>query len=457
MTEEHRDDELGRLIAGLRAPEHRAGFWAEVRAELDDNPGEIPSSAPSTAAPAPVEADLVENEEPVSLAAARARRLRLRPALVAAAVVLIGLISVGLVLRDDHDEEPVGVTTHPTTVTGPDVLAAPTGPLRADGSPLTLGSGRLVGVDPTGSFVYVADASPDGGLGCEGSPAQSLFVQPVAGGERSIALPASLGDATGGIEIRFGPQGEVAVMTQCEGYGATVVTGTMTDDGTIADPVERTISDVDLGRPVDSILDLEYRAARTLVASTYAIGADGSEHRHVYEFSAEPGAVTDLGGTDVVHLDVDASGRVATSSTDGTIRFDGEVVAQVSGVVDLSVTPSGREIVVATGDGDHLVAVDTTSGQQTVLARPPGVTGVASAVAVEAVSDGVVVATVGDENGRWRVVSVGFDGSAPTMGLALDVPGPTEMALPADRSRLFLTGTGGADGGTSVVAQDLTR
>ena len=118
-----------------------------------------------------------EADDAVSLDAHRARRrLPVRPALVAAAVVLIGLIGVGLALHEDGDDS-VGVTTNPTAVTGPNVLTAPTGPLRAAGDPVELGAGRVVGVDPTGTFVYLADAAPDGGMGCEGSPAQSLFVQ----------------------------------------------------------------------------------------------------------------------------------------------------------------------------------------------------------------------------------------------------------------------------------------
>ncbi len=83
--------------------------------------------------------------------------------------------------------------------------------------------------------------------------------------------------------------------------------------------------------------------------------------------------------------------------------------------------------------------------------------GVATAIAVEAVSDGLVVATVGDESGGWHVISVAFDGAAPTMGLDLPVSAPTEVALPADLSRLYVTVPGGAGDGTSVVAQDLTR
>ncbi len=432
MTEEHRDDELSRLLDGLRTPDHREGFWTEVRAGL-------------------------EAAEPVSLAAHRARRrFPVRPAVVAAAVVLIGLVAVGVFVRQDSDDS-VGVTTDPTTTAGPGTTAgtATVGPLRADGDPIDLGSGRLVGVDPTGTFVYVADAAPDGGSGCEGSPAQSLFVQPTDGGSRAVALPAPLGDASGGIEIRFGPQDEVAVMTQCEGYGATVVTGTLADDGTIADPVELTIPDLELGRPVDSILDLEFRSAGTLVASTYAVGADGREHRHLYEFPTGPSEATDLGLDDVVHLDVTVDGRVATSSTDGTLRLDGTVVAQIPGVVDLSVSPSGRDIVVATGSG--LVAVDTTSGDRIVLSGASGGPTIASAIAVEAVSDGLVVAIVGDANGQWHAISVAFGGTAPEAGIDLPTSVPPEMALSADLSRLFVTGAAGPDGGTSVVEQQLTR
>ena len=461
MTEEHRDDELSRLLDDLRAPDHRDGFWADVRAELDGAEAEAAPTAASSPAAATdgsrAGGNHTEGDDAVSLDAHRARRrLPVRPALVAAAVVLIGLLGVGVALHEDGDDS-VGVTTNPTAVTGPNVLTAPTGPLRAAGDPVELGAGRVVGVDPTGTFVYLADAAPDGGMGCEGSPAQSLFVQRADGGDRAVALPAALGDATGGIEIRFGPQGEVAVMTQCEGYGAAVVTGALADDGTITDPVELTIRDLDLGRPVDSILDVEFRSAGTLVATTYTVGPDGSEHRHLYELPTASGEVVDLGPTDVIHLDVTADGRVATSSADGTIRLDGAVVAQIPGVVGLSVSPSGRQIVVVTGDRDGLIAVDTTSGTQTVLSQARGGRGVATAIAAEAVSDGLVVATVGDESGGWHVISVAFDGAAPAIGLDLPVSAPTEVALPADLSRLYVTVPGGAGDGTSVVAQDLTR
>lgn len=36
MTEEERDEELGRALHGLDVPEHREGFWNRLEARLDE-------------------------------------------------------------------------------------------------------------------------------------------------------------------------------------------------------------------------------------------------------------------------------------------------------------------------------------------------------------------------------------------------------------------------------------
>lgn len=440
MTNDH-DRELSRRLAELEPPAHRRGFWAAVRAEL----GPVNSTREASDS----DAHFVENDEPVVLDDRR-RPTAPRMWLAAAAVVLlVALVGVAVAL-DQGGGDTQDVMTDPTAGPRPedsedpvDVPTDPSGPLRPEGDPIERGSGTVVAVDPTGRFLYIADDAPEGGTGCEGSPRRALFVEPIDGGERRQVLPLDLADATGRVNVRFGPEGEIAVHSQCEGFGAGIVTGTVGDDGTVVDPTELSIDDVDLGQPVDGIIDLEFRTAGILVASTHTFVGDRTEHRHVYEFPVGPSEVTDLGLTGVVHLDVTADGRLATASVDGTIRFGDDEIGPVPGVRELAVSADGTRVFVTGSEG--LSAFDTSSGERT------DVTGMA-VTAMEPVASDQLVAITGE--GPWTVRSLTF-GDDVTDQVLLDAAQPMGLAITADASRLFTQLS--VSGELVVVEQPLTR
>lgn len=437
MTE-HRDHGISRRLAELDTPEHGPDFWVAVRA------------ANSTPQPSGGDAHFVENAEPVTLGDRR-RAVARRIWLVAAALVVLALVAVGSLV--DRKAGETDVTTEPTPATGPDDgPTAPGGPLRPDGDLIERGPGSVVAVDPTGQFLYVTEQDPTGEPGCEGQPSPVLLVEPVDGGGRREVLPPDVGSVTGAYQVRFGPDGEVAVVTQCEGSGATVVTGTVGDDGTVAEPMELTLPDVDLGQDVDGILDLEFRTAGTLVASTRTVTGDGTEHRHLYEFPVGPGEVNDLGQDDVVQLDATADGRLATASSDGSIRFDGKAVAQLPDVADIAVSPSGTRLNIAMWGAGGIVTIDLTSGVETVLDRTAG----SPAGVVVAPADGIVLYALG-ESASWYVHSVDFESSEPDTTLLVQAQGGTEIVLTPDLSRLFVTGHADEDANGVVLEQRLTR
>lgn len=443
MTDDQ-DRDLSRRLDELEPPAHRPGFWTDVRAEVAGN-----STRPASDA----EADLVENGGPVRLDDRRRPRVPSRAWLAAAAVVLVALVG-GAVALDRRGDDAQDLATEPAEPAGPedpgdpedpDDATGPTGPLRPDGDLIERGAGSVVAVDPAGEFLYVADDAPDGGFGCEGAPRLALFVEPIDGGARQVALPVDFADATGGIEVRFGPAGEIAVHSQCEGYGAEIVTGTVGADGTVAEPTELKLNDVDLEQTVDSIVDLEFRTAGILVASTHTFAGEQTEHRHLYEFPVGPSEQTDLGLTDVVHLDVTTDGRLVTSSTDGTIRFDGEVIGQVPDIVELAVSLDGTRVFVAQSDTGGLSAFDTRSGERVVA---PDV----AVLAMEPVGSDEVVAITGQA--PWTVRSVTF-GDEVTDQLLLDSAQPRGLAVTPDATRLFTQMS--VSGELVVVEQRLTR
>lgn len=431
MTE-HRDPDIARRLAELNTPEHGPDFWATVRAA---------SSSPQ---PSAGDAHFVENDEPVALLADRRRAAVPRIWLAAAALVVLALVAGGLLI--DREAGETDVTTEPTPPTDPgDVDPAPAGPLRPVGEPIERGSGRVVAVDPTGRFLYVADDASEGGFGCEGTPRQALFVEPIDGGERRQVLPVDRADATGGIEVRFGTEGVVAVVSRCEGYGSTVVTGTVADDGTVVDAVELVLPDA------DGVLDLEFRSRGVLVASTY-VGAEGTNRRHLYEFPVTASEPTDLGLTDVIHLDATADGRLATSSVDGAIRFDGEVVAEVDEVRELAVSDSGRQLIVETGwRPAGMLLVDTATGEQTLLEEP---TQFDSGTMVFP-AEGIILYSLGESASSY-IHSVVFDPEPGEPTLLAPSQAWTDFVVTGDLTRLFFTGHG-PDGAPTVYEQPLAR
>lgn len=435
MTNEQ-DRDLSRRLDELEPPSHRPGFWADVRAAVDP--------ANSTRETSDPDAHFVENGEPVRLDDRRPARRAPRVWLAAAAVALLALVGVAVAF-DRGGDDTQGLTTDPTEPPGPedpedpvDVPTTRSGALRPDGDPIERGSGSVVAVDPAGRFLYVADDAPDGGTGCEGSPRRALFVEPIAGGDRTQVLPVDLADATGRIRLRFGPEGEIAVHSQCEGYGTGIVTGTVGADGTVVHPTELMLPDA------DGILDLEFRSAGLLVASTY-LGREGTDLRHLYEFPVSPSEPTDLGPTDVVHLDATADGRLVTSSVDGTIRFDGDVIGQLPDIVELAVSADGTRVFVAQSGTEGLSAFDTRSGERTVASGM-------AVTAMEPVASDQVVAITGE--GPWAVRSLTF-GDDVTDQLLLDAAQPLGLAITADASRLFTQLS--VSGELVVVEQPLTR
>lgn len=434
MTE-HRDHDVARRLAELDAPDHSPDFWAAVRAAI------------STRQPSDADAHFVENGEPVVLKDRR-RAVSPRIWLAAAALVVLALVTVGLLL--DREAGETDVTTEPTPPSEPDGAPTdPDGPLRPVGEPIERGPGHVVGVDPAGQFLYVAEQDPAGDPGCEGLPAPVLLVEPIEGGERRDVLPPGTGSTAGGFEVRFGPEGEIAILTQCEGFGATIVTGTLAADGTLSEPTELEIPDLDLGRDVDGILDFEFRSARTLVAVTRTIAGDGTEHRHLYEFPVGPSEVTDLGQDDVLHLDVTADGRIATASSDGSIRFDGEIVAEAPGTVDFAISPDGDRLYVAGGSGG-VVAVDIVPGNAPRLAPGDGpFDGV-----VDAPADGVVIKAFGESSWDVRAADPGSVGDE---GLLIRSVAGSEVVVTPDLSRLFVTRWFNRDRAPVILEQRLTR
>lgn len=434
-----RDDELARRLDGVRPPDHGPHFWSSLRQGL------------------------VEDDGVVEIAEQPYRRRFPQGWLVAAAVVLVALVGAAVALSTDRDTDvatdPSVVVPPPETTLAEDGTTTTTttpgaGPLRPDGEPIERGVGRPVALDPTGEFLYVAAPAPEGGLGCEGAPAEALYVERVDGdgSDRRLAADPALVDATGGIEVRFSARGEIAVVPRCEGFGNRVLTGRVAEDGTVSDLTELALRDIDLERDVDGISDLEFVGPGVLLAATWAVAADGSsEHRHLYEFPTSPSETSDLGIDGVVRIAVSPQGRVVTLSADGTIAVDGEPIATTDVVAELELTPSGAAAVTRSSDG--LVVVDLDTGS---IVAVPGTADAESPVVV--LSDDDVI--------------YGFAESASTYVHSATLSGPADAGPPivvgritgtivASPSRVFVAGhppDDAPDAATSVLLeQRLTR
>ena len=448
------DREISGWLETLEPPEHRSAFWDDLRIDL----------AAST------DGSWGTDVHPAEAGAGR--RTSWRVLSVAAGVLLA--VAAGIVLREEDREAGITTDTTPSPATEdtepetPQTLV-PAAPLRPTGDPGARGTGRVVGIDPTGSFVYVAGPSPQGGTGCEGMPAQALFVEPIGGGavdgsERLLAGPPEVVGSTGAVRLRFGPDGEVAVAPHCEGAGAPIVVGRITDDGTFVDLETLTVPDHETGDPVTRIVDIEFRSAGVLVlTATTSTDPDGTgewrEHHRLYELRVADGEVTDLGADDVTQVAVADGGRLATLSATGTVRFDGEEIGEVGDGFDLHVTDDGDAVVAHTSTGG--VALHTATGRVV----PLDVEAVVSDIQVVPGDRSVIVSeTVGDAGSRLVQVDLSTGGRLATL---FEGEGfVQELALSPDVSLLLFgltrpetTSEGAVVGGdtTEILEQGLTR
>ena len=353
MTDD-RDPMMGRRLDDLPTPDHRPDFWADLRLDLDQDPNATPESPE-------VEPRSVEDEEPLSLDAARVRRDgRSVRALVAAAVLLLALVAAGVVLiRDDTDRS---VDLAADRVEDATIAAAPTGPL-GPGEEVRSGSGTPVAVDPSGRFLYVVDDAPGDGLGCEGGDNLTLYVEPIEGGARRPAVAGVEVGGAGRTDLVFGPDGDVVVITSCEGFTSRVVVGTVGDDGTIEDAsvLDPTASDQPGGpNGGRNLVDVAWQAPGVLVASTLDYTDTGQE-RHLITFPPEPSAsVSDLGPSGVIWLVPIDGDTLATVSDDGTVRAGDRVLGATTESFGIEAGPDRSLLAVYGGSG--LILFDVGSG-----------------------------------------------------------------------------------------------
>jgi hypothetical protein len=367
MTGE-RDAELGRLLEGVRPPEHRPRFWDDLHAELS---GSI---------------ELGRDDAP------ERRRSPWLALSAAAAIVLVAL--AGLLLRERGGDREAGIATNPSPPTTEQAApSAPAEPLRPEGAPRSRGSGRVVGIDPSGSFLYVAAPSPEA-AGCEGMEGHALFVEPIDGGERRLVAPATTVDATGQIRLRFGSGGDVAMWTGCDGGSGSIIVGRQRDDGTLSDLEAMTRPSAADGEEL-IIGDVEFRSAGVLVIVTSSYRTDDepgtAERYRLSELTIGTGELTDLGPTALSQVAVAEDGRLATLSPDGTISFAGEVLGRFD-AFDIHVTKDGAHVLAQTSSG--VVAIDTATEASVdleataMLSDIRVVPGSRSAVLSEMVGDG---------------------------------------------------------------------
>lgn len=461
---DHQDPDMAAMLSRIRPPQHGDDFWATLRSELHVAAGAGTAADDTGEGKGPGSTVVPMDATGNGRGSPPGRDWRRWTLLAAAAVVVVALIGGGyLALRDGETEviTPPDPTlpdttpdTSPTTTTIPDDNATTTMPaapgsagITPAGEPIDRGPGRVIAVDPTSRFVYIADAAPEGGQGCEGAPRGALYVEPIDGGERTLIADAETIDATTPVKMRFDGEGGVAVVTQCEGFGATVYTSTIQGDGTFAEITELTIPDGDLGRDVDAIIDIEFREPGVLVAVTSTITDDGSPHRHLYEFPVEPGEVKDLGVNDALWIAADPEGRLAIYNLDGQLRYEAndQVRYDVTGVNDIRISPSGALLAV-TGEQETAV-VDLATGDTHGI----GVTG----FAISYIDESVIIFERFDQ-GLATAVAFNPDdmGGEP---VELVNGEPFGIVVAPDLSRVFATQASDDDTSGNIVEQRLAR
>lgn len=409
-----RDPDVSRWLDELGPPEHRPGFWDDVRDGL-----------------APAEVSTWRRRVP-------------RAALVAVASALVGAVMAIGVLTGESD--PAQVTTDP----GPDTPASPelAEPPEADGARIERGSGVPIAVDPAGRFLYLSDEAIEGGSGCEGGDNAAIFVEPVAGGERRQVLPAAVLGGGGRFDLRFDDAGRVAARSLCEGSGATIVLATIAEDGTFENESEVTVRDLDLDREVDGVVDFEWRDPDELVVVTSTQSASG-EHRHAYSVAVDTGDVADLGIDDVMQVEVRPDGTITVLTSDRDVLIGRDTVATVPGATELRMTPSGRELVLDGAHPNGLTVIDVDTG----ASRSFDVGGATDVVALD---DGLVAYAIGEGGGYGGRFMV-HAGSRIRRAFVTRGPHPSLVVTP-DLARVFFVGHANTSPSTSVLfEQPLTR
>ena len=295
-------------------------------------------------------------------------------------------------------------------------------------------SGTAIAVDPTSSYLYQS-VSTDEGAGCEGQFRHALTVTTIGGdGVQREALPEF--DATGRVFMAFGPDGQVALATICEGFGNELTIGRIGNDGTIEITAELSVPFLG-GEPgsdgnlpgVDGITDLVFVDAQTVAVSTWSTyGADPGDYRDVYLIPTQPSEPTRYDVANAIALEMTPAGLV-TLGIDGVVRVDGDEVATVPGAFDLVVSPDGDTIAAYGQDGLVTFGADGSDVQERF----------ADPVLAASLVNGLLGLQDGD--GVGRLITAGAD--------PLSV-GPSAYALVGapDGSRVFLSRLGEADAGS---------
>lgn len=433
------DYEIRELLDEIATPGHAPGFWETVRDDLDRE---------------------AHGGGPVRLEKVRITRRGVRPWMLAAAALALLVGGVGALLAARDDGSSVDMTTEPPETPAPET--ATTEPpdedaLRPVGAP-SRASGQVVAVSPDGRWLYVADADPAGGMGCEGVPRQTLFVQPADGsadGERRLAVDTPI-DATGGTWLTFGPDGSVAVRTMCELSNTGLGTGVIADDGTIAD-----YAAVDGAEDFAPIADCDWARPGVLILSTFGLGSEDvpadRDGRRLFEFDLSTGEQEPVGPAGVIYLDVAADGTVATQDNVGTVRFGDEVLGSEGSIRELVVSEDGRLVVTASDKG--VTVYDPESGDQERIFDGP-------AFSLRYLESGEVVFSTRDHRpvGRVMAVRLGDVGSGrhatSTVFSDAGVSDLSYVEVTPDGSRLWLSyldDTADGELRPVLLSQPLTR
>lgn len=325
-----RDPALGGAIDALAVPDHRSGFWDDLRAELRA------SAAPDRGETSAVLIDLEDQRRRPS------RRPRTRPlvlAAAAAAVVLAAGVAIAVRAADRLGPsliDSVGTTTvpttHPTAVTssastGSTGVTATTSPppvtggtvvdLPAPGQQFVVGTdAAIVGLSPGGEVAYVRADDPEAPQNeCGG---QSLYVQRVGEVTRSrVGAPGDLPVTWTAVS----PDGRIVAPVQCEGFVSALWVGHL---GADLVPVED-------GRIVPELTASE---AGFDFFDTLAWTADGTglliaTGTAVYEIDPATGAATDLGQGRGLAVAQDGAGRTAVLLDSGELVLDGRSLGSI--------------------------------------------------------------------------------------------------------------------------------